>query len=170
MTFVLTASNAHHAHLVTPLSRLLRRRGHTVRLVYGGRFRPSWRPPGAWHIAWYARQPRWPRWLLLRHCVQQAVKGADAVIVTSARYHLEQTTLRVCKARRIPCLFYPSTLMMEAAFAWDSQRKDGPRVHLYDHGDIILTQGQHLKDQLIAHGITRPIHVIGSPQLEDLCS
>ena len=156
MTILLTASNAHHANLVVPLRLELEHLGHAVVIVYGGRRNPWWKPVGGHHISRYVRWPAWSRRALLEQACRRALRvhHVALTIVTSARYHLEQTMLRLAT----PCVIYHSTYFMEVRYGL------GPRLEYYDVGDEIWTQGEHLREQLVAHGV-RPerVHVVGRP-------
>ena len=159
MTFLLIASAPAHAKLLTPTRAILERHWHAGVMVYGGRPRPKWKPKDAWWIGWWARPGR-SRASMLKAAVSRLLADVqpDFTIVTSARYHLEQEILRQAK----PVGIYFSTLFMEATLA-DGQRDHGPRMRYYDVADVIFTQGQYLKDQLVSYGVDPArIHVIGS--------
>ena len=107
----------------------------------------------------------WSRPAWLRAAVRCALRThrPNAVIVTSARYHLEQAFLEVAPEYNVKRIVYFSTAFMEASFK-DGQRDHGPRMQFYDVGDELWTIGDHLRDQLIEHGVNPArIRVMGSP-------
>ena len=116
------------------------------------------------HYSWPALR-FWDRRAWLRAACRRALRvhQPDAVIVTSARYHLEQAFLEVAPEYNVKRIVYFSTAFMEASFK-DGQRDHGPRMQFYDVGDELWTIGDHLRDQLIEHGVNPArIRVMGSP-------
>ena len=161
----LVMSNAHGATLLQALAILLRQAGHPPRLIYGGRLGPAWRPAGARHIGWHAR-PACGRAAILAGACRHAVRSLDGIVITTARYHLEQAMLVAGRTAGVPCVIYHSALFLEARLNTPGA---APRLEYYDVGDAGCVQGAFLRDQLVAAGV-RParVRVLGSPMLAAL--
>ena len=78
-----------------------------------------------------------------------------AVVVTSNRRHAERALALAARARRIPGVLFPGTLL----FSRDPSNR-------FDLGERILVIGEYLRERLIAAGVAEPrrISVVGDPR------
>jgi len=78
-----------------------------------------------------------------------------AVVVTSNRRHAERALALAARARRIPCVLFPGTLL----FSRDPSNR-------FDVGDRILVIGEYLRSRLIGEGIVEPsrVSIVGDPR------
>jgi hypothetical protein len=163
---LLVASRPTHLNIVGPLARM-----YGFPVIYGGArsglYASKRHEAPGWHITGYLRPPLrfWSRPAWLRAAVRCALRThkPNAVIVTSARYHLEQAFLEVAPAYNVKRIAWLSTAIMEANKLF--QRHGGkPRMQFYDVGDELWVVGDHLRDQLIENGVNPArIQVMGSP-------
>src|SRR5262249_9519225 len=91
---------------------------------------------------------------------EAALRALDAIqptalVVTSNRRHAERALALAARARRIPCVLFPGTLL----YSRDPSNR-------FDVGERIVVMGEYLRERLTAERIAEPqrISVVGDPR------